>query len=145
MATIYFSGSISGGREDLPTYQRLVRLLEAAGHHVLAGAVAAEHIGAGGESLSERDIFLRDLGWIDDAAGDDGILLAEVSRPSLGVGYEIAYARYQHRMRVICLYRPAYTALCTAMISGDEAIELIRYTDETFDEMSRELLARLAG
>jgi hypothetical protein len=127
MATIYFSGSISGGREDVPVYRRMVDALEAAGHRVIAGAVASESIGAGGEALTMEGIFARDLAWIDEAAAEAGILVAEVSRPSTGVGYEIAYARYRHQMRVICLYRPAHTTRCTAMIAGDPGIELIEY------------------
>jgi 2'-deoxynucleoside 5'-phosphate N-hydrolase len=127
MATIYFSGSISGGREDVPVYRRMVDALEAAGHRVIAGAVASETIGAGGEALTMEGIFARDMAWIDEAAADGGVLVAEVSRPSTGVGYEIGYARYRHQMRVICLYRPAHTTRCTAMISGDAGIELIEY------------------
>ena len=134
MATIYFSGSISGGREDVPVYQQMVRALSEAGHRVIAGAVASETTGSGGESLGAGDIFARDLAWIDEAAREGGVLVAEVSRPSTGVGYEIAYARYRHGLRVICLYRPAYTTRCTAMVSGDPGIELIEYVDGETDQ-----------
>ena len=57
------------------------------------------------------------------------MLVAEVSTPSSGVGYEIAAARYRYKIPVICLYRPAYTKRCSAMISGDKEIELIEYDD----------------
>ena len=100
---------------------------------MLAGAVAAEHVGAGGESIEAPAIFDRDLGWIADA----DVLVAEVSVPSTGVGYEIATARYRHSIPVICLYRPAYTKRCSAMISGDRGIDLIEYTETT------EMLSRL--
>jgi nucleoside 2-deoxyribosyltransferase len=123
--TIYFSGSISGGRQDLATYREIVAALEAEGHYVLAGAVTSEEIGAHGEALAVQDIFKRDLAWIDAA----DLVVAEVSVPSSGVGYEIAYARYRREIPVICLYRPAYTKRCTAMISGDAGIELIEYED----------------
>lgn len=123
--TIYFSGSISGGRQDVATYREIVAALEADGHHVLAGAVTSEEIGAHGEALGVQDIFNRDIGWIDVA----DMVVAEVSVPSSGVGYEIAYARYRREIPVICLYRPAYTKRCTAMISGDAGIELIEYEE----------------
>ena len=58
------------------------------------------------------------------------MLVAEVSTPSTGVGYEIATMRYRHDKPVICLYRPAYTARCTAMVAGDRNITLIEYEDE---------------
>ena len=51
MLTIYFAGSISGGRTDVGLYRELIATLEAEGHRVLAGAVAAEHVTASGETL----------------------------------------------------------------------------------------------
>jgi 2'-deoxynucleoside 5'-phosphate N-hydrolase len=125
LATIYFSGAITGGRGDVAQYRRIVAALEAAGHRVLAGAVASETIGDEGEPLDERAIFDRDLRWLDEA----DVLVAEVSVASLGVGYEIAYARYRRGIPVICLWRPGFSKRCSAMISGDAGIELIRYED----------------
>lgn len=121
--TIYFSGSISGGREDVDLYRVLVDALEREGHRVLAGAVAAEHVGDGGEPLDPREIFARDLRWLDEA----DLVVAEVSTPSLGVGYEIAYARYARAIPVIALYRPGRTKRCSAMISGDPGVLFVEY------------------
>ena len=136
MTTIYFSGSISGGREDVATYRLFVGALERAGHRVLAGMVTATHVGAEGESLAARDIFDRDLGWLAEA----DILVAEVSRPSLGVGYEIGAARYRFDIPVICLWRPAFTWRCSGMIAGDRGVHLIEYTDETVEKAVEKLL-----
>jgi nucleoside 2-deoxyribosyltransferase len=130
---IYFAGAISGGRADVAHYREIVRALEADGYRVLAGAVAAEHVGAGGEALTSCDIFERDVGWLAEA----DLLVAEVSMPSTGVGYEIATMRYRYGRPVIALYRPAYTSRCTAMVSGDRGIELIEY------DALPDLLARL--
>ena len=123
--TIYFGGAISGGRGDIEQYKMIVAALEADGHRVLAGAVAAEHVTASGEPLDACAIFTRDLGWIAEA----DVLVAEVSTPSTGVGYEIATARYRDGIPVICLYRPAFTKRCTAMVAGDAEIVLIEYDD----------------
>jgi 2'-deoxynucleoside 5'-phosphate N-hydrolase len=131
--TIYFAGAISGGRGDVAHYREIVSALEGDGHRVLAGAVAAENVGADGERLESRAIFERDMQWIEDA----DVLVAEVSTPSTGVGYEIATARYRRGIPVICLYRPAYTKRCTAMVSGDLGIDLIEYAD------TAEMLTRL--
>jgi hypothetical protein len=133
MKTIYFSGSISGGREDRNFYRRIVNALENAGHRVYAGAVTSESIGAGGEPLEALQIFERDLGWIEEVAKAGGVLVAEVSRPSVGVGYEIAAARYRYNLPVICLYRPGFTSRCSGMIAGDREIRLIEYTEDVFD------------
>ena len=142
--TIYFSGSISAGREDVATYARIVRALEDAGHRVLAGSVTNPGIGTEGESLAAREIFDRDMSWLEEAARSGGVLVAEVSRPSLGVGYEIGAARYRFKMPVICLYRPAFTKRCSGMVAGDPAIQLIEYTDESAAEMIGTLLRALA-
>jgi len=130
---IYFAGSITGGRGDVALYREIVAALEADGYRMLAGAVAAEHIGPSGEPLTSCDIFERDLGWLAEA----DVLVAEVSTPSTGVGYEIATMRYRFGRPVIALYRPAYTSRCTAMVSGDRGIELIEY------DSLPDLLARL--
>ena len=65
--TLYFAGAISGGRGDVAHYRELVAALETDGHRVLAGAVAAEHVGASGEALAASHIFDRDLGWLAEA------------------------------------------------------------------------------
>ena len=125
MLTIYFAGAISGGRADVAHYRTIISALEADGHRVLAGAVATEDVDDGGEALDPCAIFDRDLGWL----GDADVIVAEVSMPSLGVGYEIATARYRFDIPVVALYRPAYTKRCSAMIGGDRGIELIAYDD----------------
>jgi 2'-deoxynucleoside 5'-phosphate N-hydrolase len=135
--TIYFSGAISGGRADVALYRRLVQVLEDEGYRVLAGAVAAEDVGAGGETLHPPDICARDLGWLDEA----DLVVAEVSVPSLGVGYEIAYATRIRQIPVIALYRKEFTQRCSAMISGDPRVQLIEYQDAS--AMLPELLESL--
>ena len=71
--------------------------------------------------------------------------MAEVSRPSTGVGYEIGAARYQFGIPVICLYRPAFTKRCSGMIAGDRGIHLIEYTDGTVETAIDELLEAVAN
>ena len=125
LANIYFSGSITGGRDDVALYRRMVDALEKDGHRVLAGAVASEQIGDGGETLALSEIFARDLRWLDES----DLVVAEVSTPSHGVGYEIAYARWARRIPVIALYRRGRTKRCSAMISGDPGICFVEYED----------------
>lgn len=138
MLTIYFGGAISGGRADVGHYRRIVDALAADGHRVLAGAVASEDVTAHGEALDPRAIFTRDLGWLADA----DVLVAEVSVPSTGVGYEIAAMRYRFGKSVICLYRAGHTRRCSAMIAGDAGVELIEYEDAA--EMLDRLRSALA-
>lgn len=143
--TIYFSGSITGGREDAALYRRIVDHLRSRGHRVLAGAVAAPDLGHEGEALASGAIFDRDLAWIEEAAAAAGVLVAEVSRPSIGVGYEVATARYRFEIPVVCLWRPAWSRRCTAMVAGDAGVQLIEYGDDTIAEMLERLDAALAA
>jgi hypothetical protein len=136
--TIYFAGAISGGRGDVRHYRAIVESLARAGHRVLAGAVASEEVGEEGEALDPAAICARDLRWI----GEADVLVAEVSTPSTGVGYEIAAARYRFLKPVICLYRASLTQRCSAMVAGDSGIELITYAE--MPEMLVRLHAALA-
>ncbi|MEO8217696.1 MAG: hypothetical protein ABI718_11495 [Acidobacteriota bacterium] len=136
---IYFSGSISGGRDDVDLYRAIVENLRTGGHHVIAGEVTNPELHGGGEPLGDQEIFERDLAWIEEISRLGGVLVAEVSTPSTGVGYEVAAARYRFRIPVICLYRAGRTQRCSAMVAGDPEITLIRY-DKT--DMA-ELFARL--
>ena len=142
--TIYFSGSISGGRHDVATYRRIVSALEAQGHRVLAGSVTAEEISDAGDPLAPEAIFQRDIGWLEEAACAGGLLVAEVSTPSTGVGYEIAAARYRYAMPVICLYRSSMTKRCSAMVAGDASIRVIDYTEIGLERMLERLVDAVA-
>ena len=109
---IYFAGSIRGGRDDWSLYKEIIDLLS------LYGDVLTEHIGdstlsISGEDLSDKFIHDRDLEWLKSCE----YLVAEVTRPSLGVGYEISMA-IQFGKRVLCIYRPSITPSLSAMIAG---------------------------
>ncbi len=119
---IYFAGAIRGGRDDAPIYAEIVRLL---GEH---GEVLTEHIGdealtsAGETILSDLEIYERDLEWLRGA----DVLVAEVTTPSLGVGYEIAKMT-EWRRPVLCLFRPAKRVTLSALIAADSGVEILRY------------------
>jgi hypothetical protein len=120
---IYFAGSISGGRGDQAIYQRIIELLK---QH---GTVLTEHFGdasltAAGESLADCDIHDRDLEWLQDA----DVVVAEVTTPSLGVGYEIGRA-VDWGKRIICLYRPSEGRRLSGMIRGCQGITVHDYRD----------------
>lgn len=119
---IYFAGSIRGGRDDIGLYHRLIERMRA------VGEVLTEHVGrgdltpAGEEGLSDRQIHDRDIGWLAEADA----VVAEVSTPSLGVGYEIALAARQEKP-LLCLFRPRDGKSLSAMIAGCPSVELAEY------------------
>jgi hypothetical protein len=123
---IYFAGSIRGGREDVPLYLRIVSSLARYGT-VLTEHVAGSELSAAGEELSDQQIHDRDLEWLRSC----DCLVAEVTKPSLGVGFEIAKAT-EWGIQVLCLYRPSESRLLSAMIAGSDKItvETYRSVDE---------------
>ena len=118
---IYFAGSIRGGRDKIDTYIAINELLEKYGT-ILDKHVSDPNLSSMGESIPLEEIYKRDIEWINEA----DILVAEVSTPSFGVGYEIAYAE-SLRKPVICLCD--VKANLSAMIGGNSYIDLIKYTD----------------
>ena len=124
---IYFAGSIRSGRDDWYLYREIISLLAP------YGDVLTEHIGnpelsITGEDLPDKDIYDRDLDWLKSCDH----LVAEVTRPSLGVGFEIGKAT-EWGKRVLCLFRPLITPVPSAMIAGCEGVMLQPY--ENIDEL----------
>jgi 2'-deoxynucleoside 5'-phosphate N-hydrolase len=75
--------------------------------------------------LPEEKIYSRDVSWIKEA----DVLVAEVSTPSLGVGYEIGRAEEMNK-KILCLYRDQEDKKLSAMISGNPKIEVARYKEK---------------
>ena len=119
---IYFAGSIRGGRDDVLLYAELVTYL------TTFGEVLTSHVGDpgldifGDEGISEEDIYRRDMGWLDQA----DLVIAEVTTPSLGVGYEVGAAEARGK-KMLCLFRDTGQRSLSAMIAGNPALELEVY------------------
>jgi nucleoside 2-deoxyribosyltransferase len=119
---IYFAGSICGGRRDAKLYEKIIDYLKN------YGKVLTEHVGdqslteEGGDSDDDRYIYDRDMKWLSST----DVIIAEVSTPSLGVGYEIARA-IQLSKKILCLYRPQKGKRLSAMIAGSPNIMNVEY------------------
>ena len=120
---IYFAGSIRAGREDQELYYQLIQGLQG------RGQVLTEHVGDpdltqwGDDGPSDRMIFQRDMGWLAEAE----VMVAEVTIPSLGVGYEIGRAEAMG-IPVLCLYREQDGRRLSAMVSGNPKVTVAEYT-----------------
>jgi len=134
VTNIYFAGAIRGGRTDAALYLEIVGLLREYGN------VLTEHVGdaaltdAGEGGRDDRWIYERDLAWLKSSH----YLVAEVTTPSLGVGYEIGRAT-EWGTPVLCLFRPASGRALSAMIAGSDGVKVSEYSDaaelrEVFDE-----------
>ena len=85
---VYFACSITGGREFEPVYQAMVRALTEDRHVVPTAHLAESGIMTLEAALEPRDVYARDIAWICEC----DVVIAEVSMPSHGVGYEIAFS-----------------------------------------------------
>jgi 2'-deoxynucleoside 5'-phosphate N-hydrolase len=121
--TYYFAGSIRAGREDVDHYKRIIL------HLKRTGTVLTEHVGdyslslAGQTQFDDKYIHDRDLAWLRRS----DVVVAETTRPSLGVGYELAMATV-YRIPIIALHRSEESSL-SAMIGGCGNATVIEYRD----------------
>ena len=104
---IYFAGSIRGGRDDAKLYETIITYLGTIGQ-VLTEHVGDKHLSSMGETGGiDTNIYNRDIEWIQKA----DMIIAEVTTPSLGVGYELAFAEKLNKP-ILCLYQ-TINKVCT--------------------------------
>jgi 2'-deoxynucleoside 5'-phosphate N-hydrolase len=120
---IYFAGSIRGGRTDVHIYQSMIEYLSS------FGEILTEHVGdpslseTGVDGPDDRSIYDRDMAWLDEC----DVLVAEVSVPSLGVGYELGRA-VALKKPVLCLHQSGSDRALSAMIAGNPGIQTFAYS-----------------
>ena len=107
---IYCAGPIKGDTTFQKFYLEIINFVESEGHTPLT-ELGVEHTRT--NPLTDIQIYKRDLKWIDGS----NIMIAEVSGPSLGVGFEIAYALYHKKMPVLALANNRVENV-SAMITG---------------------------
>lgn len=128
---IYISGSIYGGREKLETYKKIIPALENFAE-VLNKNIADDEVLEKEAIQNDEDIF-KDLELKIKSAD---LVFAEVTIPSLGVGYELGLADTIGK-RVIGIYDSTITPKVSTMIRGNKRIKLISY--ENIDEILNNL------
>ncbi|MGM9918245.1 MAG: nucleoside 2-deoxyribosyltransferase [Lactimicrobium massiliense] len=118
---VYFAGSIRGGREDAQLYKDAIE------HIQQTDTVLTEHVGDLTRSIHEQErdrdhlIYTQDTDWLKEC----DLVIAECTQPSLGVGYELAFAE-SLRKPVFVFYRPEKCQL-SAMIKGDPYFRIFTY------------------
>lgn len=133
---IYFAASIRGGRDDVKIYKELIDFLKQ------DNQVLTEHIGNGNLSVTSQsqsdDKYIRDrdITWMKEA----DLVVAETSNPSLGVGYELAYAERLHKP-VVILHNSTKSQL-SAMLNGTDYFKDI-FEYETISEAIKILKNKL--
>jgi nucleoside 2-deoxyribosyltransferase len=120
---IYFACSITGGREFELVYQQIVTALSADGHEIPTSHLVESEVADRERLLTPQAVYERDVQWIHEC----DVLIAEVSVPSHGVGYEIGYA-LKIGKPVLCIHQEERKV--SKMITGnsDPALRVIAYT-----------------
>ena len=122
---VYFAGSIRGGRVDAGLYRRMIRHMQEK-HQVLTEHVGDLHLSALEQGKAgDAAIYDQDTAWLRES----DVLIAECTCPSLGVGYELAYAEQLGKPCHI-FYNPSKTQL-SAMLTGDPYFHIIPYSEES--------------
>ena len=122
---IYFSCSITGGRAEETTYQEIVRFLLEEGHEVPTAHLSETGVMNLEDVVDPVEVFTRDMAWIRGCEA----VVAEVSSPSHGVGYEIAYALSLGKP-VLCCYKDGKRV--SKIITGNTSpgLSIINYKDD---------------
>ncbi len=120
---VYFAGSIRGGRTDADLYRRMIEYIQR------TDTVLTEHVGRPELNLLERgrdrdgEIYRQDTAWLRQS----DLLIGECTSPSLGVGYELAYAE---RYGIPChLFYDRRKVQLSAMLTGDPYFRIYPYED----------------
>lgn len=113
---VYFAGAIRAGRDSQKYCQiaidEISKYVEVLTEHVGSANLSIE-----GEKFDESYIYTRDMSWLKEA----DLIIAEVTTPSLGVGYEIAYAEMWEKP-IVCLYKSNNEKKLSAMILGSSKV-----------------------
>lgn len=109
---IYFGCSITGGRCQEKEYQEIVKILKELGHQVPTAHLSQPDVEELEKIVDPVEVYTRDVQWLDHCDA----MIAEVSTPSHGVGYEIGYA-LTNQKPVLCLHQSELRI--SKMISGN--------------------------
>lgn len=121
---VYFAGSIRGGRTDAERYKRIIEYIQR------TDEVLTEHVGDLSLNVLERGrdqdvaIYNQDTSWLRQA----DLLIGECTSPSLGVGYELAYAE---KYGVPChIFYDKSRCQLSAMLTGNPNFHIHPYERE---------------
>jgi nucleoside 2-deoxyribosyltransferase len=137
---VYFACSITGGRAFESVYQALTQALLDDKHEVPTAHLAQSNVVVLENSVDAQEVYKRDTDWIRACDA----LVAEVSIPSHGVGYEIGYALGVGKP-VLCLAENGRAV--SKMITGNSHPQLmVKYYQDAFEgiQIMRTFLAGLA-
>ncbi len=133
---IYFSCAITGGRQDQAIYAALVEALLEDGHEVPTAHLSSPGVMEAEAIASPQEVYERDVAWVKAC----DVVVAEVSTPSHGVGYEIALAICSGKP-VLCCYQEGRRV--SKMVTGNSNPGLQVFSYRTPEELVKRVRACL--
>ncbi len=119
---VYFAASISGGRSQAEMYLPIVQEIKKHAT-VLTEHFADKKLTASqGTHSNDEHIYNLDMGWLRSC----DLVVAEVTNPSLGVGYELRVAQ-EKKIPTLCLFQPKEGKRLSAMIKGADYFTIKEY------------------
>lgn len=115
---IYLACTVRGDRGAVAALRQGCGRLEQYGHEVLTAHLLRDDVEAAEASLTERQVFERDLDWLTACDA----VIADASGSSFGVGFEVGYvlARApQSGQHVYLLYDRTRSGQISRLITGN--------------------------
>ena len=130
---VYISGSIYGGRQKVENYKAIIEKIEEFAEVLNKNIID--------DDVIEKETFQKDNEIFEDLENkmrEADFILAEVTVPSLGVGYEIGFSDMISK-KIIAIYDLNDIEKVSTMIRGNERIKLIGYhkIEEITDNLER--------
>ena len=130
---VYISGSIYGGRQKVENYKAIIEKIEEFAEVLNKNIID--------DDVIEKETFQKDNEIFEDLENkmrEADFILADVTVPSLGVGYEIGFSDMIGK-KIIAIYDLNDIEKVSTMIRGNERIKLIGYhkIEEITDKLER--------
>ncbi len=138
---IYFSCSITGGRNEEKSYGMIVNAMLAGGYEVPTAHLSSPDVMKMETIVDAAEIFNRDMRWLEECDA----VVAEVTTPSHGVGYEIAMGLNLGKP-VFCFYQKGKRVSKILTGNNNSRLVLCEYASpEDAAALVMEQLASLSG
>ena len=133
---VYLACTVRGHRGALPIARLIADRLHHHGHHVVTTHLLAEDADRAESALTERDVYERDIAWLDGSR----LLVAEASGSSYGVGFEVGYVLGRSAktgQRVLLLFDESRRADVSRLIAGNTHPHCTTYAYRSGEDLAQ--------
>ena len=121
---IYFAGSIRGGQADTALYHKIIEYIKQTDTVLTEQVGDVYHSAKEGSFRDDARIYEQDTAWLRQC----DMVIAECTTPSLGVGYELAYAEKLNKP--VHIFYEVSRGPLSAMLTGDPYYRIHAYDSE---------------